>query len=333
VQSAKTAVEKHGLPSATKTYGDPQDLANDPDVELVVCCIRVDRHYEVIMPSLKAGKNAFVEWPLGSNLQQAEEMLAAAKQSGSRTIVGLQGRLSPITQKIKQLVADKTIGELLSSSFTYEFAGFGDTVRPGAEYCNTKVAGGNLFTVMFGHGADSVFYALGGLQEVSALLTTQWPETKLLKVDGSFDRMIKREVPDHVLLQGVLGINGAPVSISVRGGKPFKDAPALTWRVSGSKGDIRITSIAPINLTVAGEKIELYDHEKDTVEIVDVQFMDALKDLPPLAKNIGALYELFATVGGKEQGFVDFEQALVFHRIIHKMEMSSEGRKYETVAA
>jgi hypothetical protein len=155
----------------------------------------------------------------------------------------------------------------------------------------------------------------------------------LLKVDSLFNYIIKRKVLDHVLLQGVLRINSALVLISVRGRKPFKDAPALTWRVSSSKGDIRITLIAPINLTVGGEKIELYDHEKDTVEFVDVQFMDALKDLPPLAKNIGALYELFATVGGKEQGFVDFEQALVFHRIIHKMEMSSNGRKYETVAA
>jgi predicted dehydrogenase len=85
------------LPASTKTYGSPEDLAKDPDIDLVVCNVRVDRHYKVMMPILQAGKNAYVEWPLGANLQQAEEMLAAAQKSGSKTIVGLQARNSPVT--------------------------------------------------------------------------------------------------------------------------------------------------------------------------------------------------------------------------------------------
>ena len=32
VEAAKKAIEAYGLPSSTKAYGDPQDLANDPEV-------------------------------------------------------------------------------------------------------------------------------------------------------------------------------------------------------------------------------------------------------------------------------------------------------------
>jgi predicted dehydrogenase len=134
VKSAEAAIKRHSLPSSTKAYGSPEELAKDPNVDLVVCSVRVDRHYALTMPALKAGKAAFVEWPLGSNLQQAEEMLAAAKNSGSQTIVSLQSRISPYIQKVKNLVESKRVGELLSSNLTYVSGTPGDVSPPGIDY-------------------------------------------------------------------------------------------------------------------------------------------------------------------------------------------------------
>jgi predicted dehydrogenase len=239
VESAQATVKRHELSSSTKAYGNPEDLAKDPNIDLVVCCVRVDRHHALMMPSIKAGQDVFVEWPLASNLQQAEEMYAAAKKSGSKTIVGLQGRSSPFTQKVKELVQSKAFGDLLSSNLIFDIGYPGDVEPPGIDYMTRKEVGGNFFTIMFGHTADSVFYTLGGLEEASALLTTRWPETKLLKEDLSFDRMIKRETPDHSMLQGILTNNNAPISVAVRTGKGFKDTPNLTWRIFGIKGEIR----------------------------------------------------------------------------------------------
>lgn len=160
------------MPASTKAYGSPEDLAKDPDVDLVVCNTRVDRHYKVIMPILQAGKNAYVEWPLGANLQQAEEMLAAAQKSGSKTIVGLQARNSPVTLKVKQLVEEGAVGDLLSSELQFYTGIFGDTEPPGIDYLAKKEVGGNLFTIPFAHMADPIFFALGKPQDVSALLDT-----------------------------------------------------------------------------------------------------------------------------------------------------------------
>lgn len=172
-KSAKAAVEKYKLPSNTKTYGSPEELAKDPDVDLVVCNTRVDRHHKVMMPVLRAGKNAYVEWPLGANLSQAEEMLDAAEKSGSKTIVGLQARNSPVTLKIKQLVDEGAIGELLSSEMTVYTGYLGsDTEPPGIDYLAKKEVGGNVFTIPFAHMADPAFFATGRLKDVSALLTT-----------------------------------------------------------------------------------------------------------------------------------------------------------------
>lgn len=61
-------VEAFKLSPDTKTYGDAAQLAADPDVDLVVCNVGVDRHHETIRPSVAVGKAVFCEWPLASNL-------------------------------------------------------------------------------------------------------------------------------------------------------------------------------------------------------------------------------------------------------------------------
>ena len=61
VEAASKAIAAFGLPSETRAYGNPDDLAGDEDVDLVVCNTRVDRHYETILPSLAAGKSVFCE--------------------------------------------------------------------------------------------------------------------------------------------------------------------------------------------------------------------------------------------------------------------------------
>jgi len=285
-----------------------------------------------MMPVIKAGKDVYVEWPLASNLTQATEMYTAAQKSGSKTIVGLQSRSNPYIRKVKELVANKTVGDLLSSTQEFTLGWVGDVEPPAVEYFTKKESGGNFLTILFGHTADPVFHALGGLEELSALLTTRWPETKLLHADGSFNRMIKRETPDHVMLQGTLKNNGAPISMTARSGKGFKDSPNLVWRIFGTKGEIRLTSAAMLTLALGGEKIEVFDHEKDTVEVVNVEYAEAVKDLSPFAKDIGLLYEGFVKGWGVEEGFVDFEQAVGMHTIIDCMEKSSEERKYKKIA-
>lgn len=152
VEAAKRAIETYKLPPTTRAYGDPADLAADAQVELVVCSTRVDTHHETMLPSVKAGKMAFAEWPLAHNAAHAEELAAAAQASGSRTLVGLRGQFSPLAVKLGQLLETGRIGKVLSS----EMRTSGGTVdreamAPKLEYFTKRATGGNLVTIGFGH--------------------------------------------------------------------------------------------------------------------------------------------------------------------------------------
>lgn len=154
--AARKAIEAYELPNDVKAYGSPHDLAADSEIDLVVCTTRVDVHYETIRPSVEAGKNVFVEWPLAENAGRARELADLAKQSGSETLIGLQARVAPAVLKVKELLQAGTIGKVLSSDVhAFTPGGGGDSMSEGLAYFLDKRVGGNPVTIAFGHSKTS----------------------------------------------------------------------------------------------------------------------------------------------------------------------------------
>ena len=148
VEAAQNAIQHYNLPPDTKAYGDPETLANDND--LVVVCTRVDVHHATALPSVKAGKKVYVEWPLAQDEEHARELAEAA---GGRAVVGLQGRLAPPIVKIRDLVYEGRIGKVLSSEFRASGGTNGHDLLPSSlKYFTQRSVGGNVFTIGLGHG-------------------------------------------------------------------------------------------------------------------------------------------------------------------------------------
>ncbi|ROW03818.1 hypothetical protein VMCG_05360 [Cytospora schulzeri] len=165
LESAKKAIETYGLDSEkTKPYEDPVALAADPDIDMVVCCTRVDTHYALIRPSVEAGKAVYVEWPLTHDVQLSRELASLAAEKGVPTMVGLQGRLAPVVLKMKELVEEGGMGKVLSS----EVRAYGgtidrETVASGLSYFADRKIGGNIFMIGFAHNHLSEMPGHNGL--------------------------------------------------------------------------------------------------------------------------------------------------------------------------
>lgn len=143
---------KYGLDSKTKAYGDPTALSLDPDIDLVVCCTRVDTHHALTKPSIEAGKATFVEWPLTHDVERSRELADMVAKKGSRSMVGLQGQLTPVILKIKELLREGSIGKILSSEVRAH-GGTNDREKApeGLRYFTDIKIGGNIFTIGFAH--------------------------------------------------------------------------------------------------------------------------------------------------------------------------------------
>lgn len=131
------------------------DIANDPNIDLVVSSIRVDRHAGSLIPSIKAGKNVFVEWPLEANYTLAKELTDLVKTHKVRNVVGLQGSFSPVITKAKALIASGEIGKVESSSLIALAKNItGATVLSPVDYFIDRKIGGNISTIAFGHSVE-----------------------------------------------------------------------------------------------------------------------------------------------------------------------------------
>jgi predicted dehydrogenase len=152
VESAKKSVEHFGLFHSIKTYGSPEDLAADPDVELVVCVVGVESHYEVLLPAIKAGKNVYTELPLASNMKQMQELVDLAEKNGVKTIFGSQGQAHPAVHLIKKMIAEDKIGKPLSTTLIATTGLPLDRPLPVAfKMLAERKAGGNFATIWFLH--------------------------------------------------------------------------------------------------------------------------------------------------------------------------------------
>ena len=156
------------------------DMAAHPDVDLIVVCVRVPGHRELVMAGLQAGKPVFCEWPLGANLAEAEEMAGLARQRSLPTIVGLQARSDPAILYARDLIQQGYIGEVLTANL--------NTVAqaqlqrgPGRIWQGVRANGANTLTIAGGHAIDALCAVLGEFAELSARVSTRIPEWRTLE--------------------------------------------------------------------------------------------------------------------------------------------------------
>lgn len=102
--SAKIMAKKAGAGYATSDYNE---MLNDPEVGLVLITTRHNAHAKMVVDSLRAGKNVFVEKPLCLNESELDEILAAYESCGDATLtVGFNRRFSPFAVRMKKLLGN-----------------------------------------------------------------------------------------------------------------------------------------------------------------------------------------------------------------------------------
>lgn len=304
IKAAESAQSHFNLPTSVKCYGDPEALAADPNVDLVVCNTRVDVHFPTTAPSLRVGKAVFVEWPLTENLQKALDLTKNKEYLDS--IIGLQGRVSPITLRVKEILASGAVGKVLSSTIQ----SFGNLLQRDSfpetlTYFGDRKVGGHQINIANGHMIDYVLDVLGGFKDFQGRMQNQRPVKKVVDGNGAVVGETESDVPDFLTIHGALKketgkadiADGATLVSTFRHGTPFKGHPGFEWSINGTKGELLITAPGPYLMSDSYDgpiKIELHDHATDTVKDLGWDWKDWQKELPIRSRIVAELYERYA---------------------------------------
>lgn len=311
--TAKASAEKYG---AALAFHSMDDMVAHPDIDLVVVCVRVPGHYELVMKSLRAGKPTFCEWPLGATLKEAEEMAGLAREKSVRTIVGLQARSDPTVMYARELITQRYIGEVLAVHLSVLAAAQLER-GPGRIWQGQRRAGANTLTIAGGHAIEAMCTILGEFAEVSARIATR------IKVWRNTDtgENVSVDSPDVINAAGRLQ-NGAEASVQIAsvpfgGGSTRLDiygrAGAITLAAGGA------LSVGPNRL------LSTRGREAATELEVPDRFKLAPAGTPAGSpRNVAQAYKRFVDTMGNAGGFdADFDLAVRRHRLIDAIERSA----------
>ena len=113
--SGTQLAKKHGIGQSTTDY---REILNNKDIDTVIITTRHDSHAKLVIESLNAGKNTFVEKPLALNHDELNQIIIAYnnQQSNGKSqdqtansptlTVGFNRRFSPHLIKVKKAIGD-----------------------------------------------------------------------------------------------------------------------------------------------------------------------------------------------------------------------------------
>jgi len=203
--TAKASAAAFGAERAFHRFSD---MAAHPEVDLIVVCVRVPGHRDLVMAGLQAGKPVFCEWPLGANLAEAEEMAGLARQRSLKTMVGLQARSDPAILYARDLLQAGYIGDVLTANLS-TVAQAQLQRGPGRIWQGVRGNGANTLTIAGGHAIDALCAVLGEFVEISARVATRIPEWRTLE-----GKPVPVDAPDSINVVGRMA-SGAEVSVNV----------------------------------------------------------------------------------------------------------------------
>jgi predicted dehydrogenase len=96
-----------------RVTGDFDELLAAEDVDAVVIATPVPTHYPLARAALEAGKHVFVEKPPAMRAAEMEELIELAEARGLVLMPGHLLLYHPAVQKLKELIDDGELGEVL----------------------------------------------------------------------------------------------------------------------------------------------------------------------------------------------------------------------------
>ena len=154
IEWSASALLKFG--SIGTPYDNYEQMLKEEDCDGVVVVAQPADQMKIAMDCIRAGKNVYVDKPLGWNAQEAAEVAQAAKEAGVVAMVGFMKRYAPIYMKLKELLRDEKLGA--ARSFEARFA------VDSTPFCKSEDEFMKLVAI---HFVDLIRYLFGEVVQIS----------------------------------------------------------------------------------------------------------------------------------------------------------------------
>lgn len=187
---------------------DMNDLFQDESIELVVVATPSTNHYEVTKAALAAGKHVVVEKPFTATAEEADELIAMARERGLVLSVFHNRRWDGDFLTIRRLLGEGWLGKLAECEFRWDRY----APRPGGGWREANAPGAGVFYDLGVHFLDQALCLFGMPQtirgdiriqreggEIDDYFDVQLGYENGLKVILKSSKLVREEGPRYVL--------------------------------------------------------------------------------------------------------------------------------------
>jgi len=153
-------------------YSDFSEMLKKADIDAVDICTIHDQHEPQVLAAAAAGKQVFLEKPMGRNMQECNNMVNATKKAGVTFMVGHDLRYMPHTLAIKRIIESGELGQIRVTRcvlIANMLPGAGGDYKLGSWLSDPKRAGGGIMISGMIHQIDLLRYYVGDIKTVNAV--------------------------------------------------------------------------------------------------------------------------------------------------------------------
>lgn len=129
---------------ATHCFGSYEELAKNPEIDIVYIATPHTYHYENTMMCLRNGKSVICEKPMGMNKEEVATMIKEAAARKLFLMEGMWTRFIPATLKLIELLENDAIGDMVYIKADF---GFRAEFDPKSRLFNKQLGGGSLLDI------------------------------------------------------------------------------------------------------------------------------------------------------------------------------------------
>jgi len=96
----------------SQVVSDLETVLHDDEIDAVIISTPASSHFELAKQVLESGKHAFVEKPLATSTEQADELVALAAKTGKVLMAGHTFLYNAAVRYARKLLSDESLGQL-----------------------------------------------------------------------------------------------------------------------------------------------------------------------------------------------------------------------------
>lgn len=171
-EKAADYARRHGVP---KWYTAAQELIDDAEVNAIYIATPPDLHEKYALAAMQAGKRVYVEKPMAIDFVAAQKMMEVAESSDTKLCIAHYRRQQPYFKKIKALLNDKSIGDVLWINLLFLQPHKKEALGTDKNWWRIDPAqsGGGLFHDLAPHQLDLMIHFFGAPQMAKGIAFNQ----------------------------------------------------------------------------------------------------------------------------------------------------------------